>query len=119
MGLGRFFKLERATDAEQWQPGDMAECIVQGDWIMAETGQDSPGPQLSETRIVAKVRVKRCPVRGEVILWLGFARYPEKIFDASFFRKVRPSADEHIAAESAFTGLIRKQPARCPAGEGV
>ena len=118
MGLGKFFKRSPVAGVEQWQPGDLAECIVQGDWVMAETREDSPGPQLSETRIVTKVRAKRCPVRGEVILWLGFARYPGRIFDASFFRKVRPSADQQIAAESAFIDLIRKQPARCPAGEG-
>ena len=49
-----------------------------------------------------------------MIVWLGFDRYPGKIFDASFFRKVRPGADELIAAESAFTDLIRKQHVRCP-----
>lgn len=111
MGL---FRKQKAIDPEQWQAGDMAECIVQGEWICAVSREDTGGPRLSETRTVTKVRVKRCPVRGEMIVWLGFDRYPGKIFDASFFRKVRPCADELIAAESAFTDLIRRQPVHFP-----
>ncbi|MEL7706555.1 hypothetical protein AAG593_09445 [Citromicrobium bathyomarinum] len=109
----------RALDPEQWQQGDLAECIWPNGWTDAATGKLSDGPAYREVSMVAKVKVKRCPVRQQDIVCLAFDRFPGNHYDAGFFRKVRPSEDEPIAAESAFTDLIRKQPARCAAGEGA
>ena len=106
-GLGSLFRKRSALDPEQWQVGDQAECVRDCAWSDAQ-GKAAEGPRLGETRIVSKLREDPHPVSGEPIIWLGFDRYPDRIYEARAFRKVRPRADEQEAADATFAKLIRK-----------
>ena len=108
-----FFRKRRALDPEQWQRGDQAECIVSTRWWLLGQVEGS-GPQRGETRIVTEVVEQAHVQSGKPCLFLRFDRYPGSMFEARAFRKVRPRADEAIAAESNFTRLIRQQPAPPP-----
>ena len=109
MGL---FRKQRAIDAELWQPGDMAECLNDEGWWRVD-GEPGVGPRRGEVRGVRKVVTDYCEAIDGLALFLHFERYKGGFY-APCFRKVRPGADELIAAESAFTDLIRKQHVRCP-----
>jgi len=104
--LGSLFRKRRAPDADQWQPGDQAECIVAGRWYRGGIIPNT-GPQLGEIRVVCSVVESSHCVTGEPATFLGFSRY-SGVFVSSGFRKVRPRADEREAAEPEFAKLLRK-----------
>lgn len=83
---------------EDWQVGDMAECIGCGSaWFSTDGMILLGGPQPGEVRMVAKVSTDSGPQA------LHFERYGMSYaFAASYFRKITPKADEAVRAEPAW-----------------
>ena len=112
------FGLGRAPDQpppspDRWAPGDMAECVVEGPWFHWALGF-TDGPERGFVAIVREVRL--APTRtGELRLFLGFARWPRKTFDAAGFRKLTPRADAVEAADPTFLDQLKSLPAPIPA----
>ena len=105
-GLGFLFRKRAAPDPDQWQPGDLAECVGHGRWHDA-AGNAFDGPSPGEVRLVDTVSEAPHPVTGEPVVWLTFKRYPKGIFEARPFRRIRPQTDELIECETAFRRLVR------------
>ena len=99
--LSRFFV--RPVIAEDWQAGDLAECVTRGPWFSHADGHRSESaPEWGERYVVRSVGT------GESgYLLLGFARFGKRRYDARGFRKVTPRADERVAADGAFIERFR------------
>jgi len=96
--------------AVTWEPGDLAECIW-GNWRCScgcGATLSEPGP--GQSFLVDCVEL-RAPT-GELRQYLGFARWPNAMFDARGFRKLTPRADALEAADAAF--LEQLKPATLP-----
>ena len=90
--------------AEAWQPGDLARCVLRVWWI-SETGlKHNIGPR--EAQVLRVVSVVLRPSGGQ---YLNFAAWPYAAFVSGAFVKLRPLADEQVAAEAEFIALIRRQ----------
>lgn len=98
--------------AENWKPGDLAECINTGLWYRDGLDPVRTGPNYAETRMVRQVIVRRHPLGGWVQT-LVFDAWPRVTFCAHAFRKITPRADAAIAHDARF--LDRWLPAREPA----
>lgn len=92
----------RARQAERWEPGDVAECVVRTPWYRKGRPSKHPGPVFGERYVVDHISVGRS---GRD--YLGFARFLPRVYLATAFRKVRPQADAAIAADSAFVARLR------------
>lgn len=100
-------------DLERWEAGDIAECVFDGPWINLATNiKDDVGPKKGDRFKVERTSQLIVPVRE---LFLVLSALPGAAYDARAFRKVRPCADEHTAADAAFTEQLRSQPKRLPA----
>lgn len=76
--------------AEDWKVGDLAECIRTEDWFHI-----IGGPAYREMHIVRDVI--EGPVFGHPSVrgvGLGFTRYKPTLFQANYFRKITPQAEE-------------------------
>lgn len=92
---------------EDWQAGDLAECIVQGSWA-----RDGPGPDLGDVHRVVDV-IKGRSVDDDSPGWgLKLSGY-SYFYNADCFRKVQPRADALERCEADFLPLVR--PVRVPA----
>lgn len=99
--------------SDRWAPGDMAECVVDGHWFHWALGFTN-GPDRGFVAIVREVRLAPAQT-GEHRLYLGFARWPVKTFDAAGFRKLTPRADAIEVADPAFLDQLKNLPAPIPA----
>lgn len=105
----------RPDAAEDWQVGDLAECTYHGPWYRTSDGREGVGPALGDRDIVRAVFVGAAGV-----LMLSFSRFGDRSYDAHGFRKVRPQADELIAADATFIGaVIRRKHAEFDAEFGA
>lgn len=96
---------------DEWQPGDMAECLYPGPWFKGGLVPAGPGfgPVQGEVRIVAEVSVMSpFPDIVPPATILGFSRYGPARFTATAFRKVTPRTEEALAADEAFIGQLRE-----------
>lgn len=91
-----------SDSSEDWQTGDLAECIHPGPWYPEHV---RPGPQLGEVRRVEFVS------RGRP-QFLGFKRYLPFVFEAAGFRKVRPNTESQFRNEVVIVGLDLAAPQR-------
>ena len=87
---------------EDWQPGDLAECVKRGEWRPYHGGEPGTGPEVGEIRIVESV-VHFAETKVGPLTTLTFARYRPWKYQASSFRKITPRAD---ALEKA-DGMLR------------
>lgn len=74
--------------AASWAPGDIAECIVDGDWCN-QCLEQIPGPALGERRMVTDVSYQEAPammIGGTVLRLVGYGR--SEGYFAEHFRKV-------------------------------
>lgn len=110
--LGPLFRRKRTPDPEQWQPGDLAECLRDGPWFTI-CGQRVAGPRLGERRIVRGVS-EGPAIHGETATFLRFATGGNR-FLASQFRKVTPRADALEAGTANSIADLR--PAQAPTPE--
>lgn len=121
--LRRLFRLPHhppGGDLEGWQVGDLAECILTGGWLRVPALTPDDGPAFGVVLKVATVRLVFDPCAGALVLALGFAAWPDSLFNARAFRKLRPRPDAAIPAETAFTARLRRldapvQPTKEPA----
>ncbi|MBN9504950.1 MAG: hypothetical protein J0I69_02895 [Altererythrobacter sp.] len=86
--------------AEDWQPGDLAECVHPGPWYRTRDGREGPGPNFADRDIVRAVFIGESGLQ-----MLRFSRFGVRSYDALGFRKIRPQADELIAADAAFIAV--------------
>lgn len=100
-------KSEQNPDAEDWHPGDVAECIFAGPWVDFYSGIVDTGPGFGSRFSVADVVTVQVPGLGAKQS-LVFKAYPGVVYNAAKFRKVRPQADEQIAADAAFRETIHR-----------
>ncbi len=113
--LDLFTRRDDATPkgSKNWMPGDMAECVVQGDGQWGgRHGWTELGPKPREVHVVHEVHVAAGD-DGEPCLYLIFVRWPDRGFGARFFRKLTPRADAAERADAAF--LHQLNPAALPA----
>lgn len=75
-----------------WEVGDIALCVDQSGWVMAETGLDADGPRTGQVLVVRAIKV------ASIGTFLGFAEWPRHGFHHAGFVKVTPD-DEMIEAE--------------------
>lgn len=100
-------------DLESWEVGDIAECVYDGPWFSAKNGNVFlDGPRKGHRIAVRSVEPGRFFPDH---LMLFFADWPNYGWHSGSFRKVRPCADEHTAADAAFTEQLHAQPKRLPA----
>lgn len=100
--------------AEDWQPGDLAECLHAGPWFRSGIIPNLNGPALGEIRMVKRVRIAIDPGTGLQSLFLRFSVHQNAWYVAHCFRKITPRAEEITRAEPEFIELIRRAPAPAP-----
>lgn len=88
--LGDIFRRDRAADPEQWEAGDIAECIYAGPWFRRGFGLVA-GPCLGDRYVVSSIYEATFPKLGRVVL-LKFGTFPGG-YQADGFRKVTPRRD--------------------------
>lgn len=89
---------------EGWGTGDLAVCVEYGPWF-GDGADPVVGPHIEQVLWVAIVFPGVEFGRG-VEVGLEFAEYPDNIFPASAFRRVKP---DHSAADDAeFVALIQR-----------
>lgn len=95
---------------EAWQAGDIAECLVDGQWRLIG-GQVIRGPALGDRNRVVSLREAacRCP-NCAAFLFLEFPGFGEQAYASNCFRKVAPQADAQVAAEPDFLDRWIRQP---------
>lgn len=88
---------------DDWKPGDHALCIADGGWMMLvhlgpyEVPIPSGGPRKGDRYVVACVHPSQHPLTGRPELYLGLHKtFVDNHYDASCFRKLPPSSEEHI-----------------------
>lgn len=84
---------------EDWHPGDLAECIMDGWWFPTSTG-----PEFGDVNVVQCVS-PGVAIDGKPRWFLAFLPYPREHFDAAEFRKLRPL---NSAADAEFTAQIKR-----------
>lgn len=104
-------------DATDWAPGDLAECIVGGDWVSIAGGQPKSGPKLGQVSRVVSVEPDVGSLRG--VFWLTLAGFGNEQYISTHFRKVIPRADQAERADAIPHGDFRRllpdnAPARKP-----
>lgn len=87
-------------DSQSWLPDDLAECIFDGAWVNPH-GVAASEPCAGHVAIVRGVRIAP-DWDGAYRQYLIFARWPDRMFLASSFRKLTPRADAADAADAAF-----------------
>ena len=103
--------MERGTDrhgAEDWQVGDIAECVSDG-WLNLDLSS-RPGPARRDRHRVTRVVEGKCRCCGGWRPHLVFPAFDGEFYDARAFRKIMPKADEAIAANADFLDRWIKQP---------
>lgn len=94
-----------ADSSESWIVGDMAETVFDGPWH-SPMGDLITEPVQGHVEIVRGLRL--APDRaGAFRVWLIFARWPDRCFDARGFRKLTPRADAVTAADAAFVNQLK------------
>ena len=88
---------------EDWQPGDLAECIHKGPWYSGGVVAHFDGPTFGEVRVVKQVRFI-----GQALL--VFNMWSPKGFSAAAFRKVRPNAESQFRKDVVIVGLDVPEP---------
>jgi hypothetical protein len=87
---------------EDWQAGDIAECVFSGPWLYF--GIPMAGPERGNM-----VKVSEVHLNGAKQYLLLSPRYPETHwYAASEFRKVRPGADKIERADVGFVTLLER-----------
>lgn len=113
-GKGKIDFSRPNDSAEDWQAGDIAECISSGRWILgSNNAKPAAGPKHRQRLKVKRVIIDYHPLVGRV-QWLRFEGFGSDQFHAASFRKIRPKSDEAIAADAAFIERIGKPPALKP-----
>lgn len=98
------------TGDTSWAPGDLAECIVSGQWWHSPMpGVLIPvaGPGLGDVYKVKAAEPGRHLQTGNHCLFLRFSAF-EGCFDSTCFRKVIPTADKAERADPAFLEDLRR-----------
>jgi hypothetical protein len=95
---------------ENWHEGDIAECIFSGPWFVGGV-RPTKGPKKGARNRVTSVVIKPHIYSGEPVQLLELARF-DGYYIATGFRKVRPQADERIAATANWPHLIVGKPSR-------
>lgn len=107
MSIRSLFRRHGGPDGETWEPGDLAECVVQTPWYRNGKPSTHAGPALGERYVVQDTC--KSP-RGRT--YLRFARFAPRAYAANAFRKVRPQADESGAADASWTAALLWQPSQ-------
>lgn len=108
--LGNLFRRKRAPDPEQWQVGDIAECINSLGWYLNGIPHPTGGPAFGESyRVTSVVEVPNSSV-GPAI-FLRFSAFTGKYLSTGF-RKVQPRAD--VLEAGTATALADLRPAPSP-----
>lgn len=94
---------------DDWQAGDLAECIIKGVWCTPDGIPSLGGPQKGDCLRVARVSPVTIPLVGKEVLMLGFTRFGSAGYAAAAFRKIHPRADEATAADAAFCADLRRR----------
>lgn len=94
---GRTARAPQMKGYDDWQPGDLAECIEVDGWFDLNGTRCECGPAYSEVRMVRAVRLTDGPL-GAPALYLEFDRYAPRVYHAACFCKIRPRADEATRA---------------------
>jgi len=68
-----------------WQPGDMAECVIGGDWWAGDGSEIVGGPAKGEKVMVRSVRPKH-PEFGVQLRFVGYSG--TRSYNARCFRKI-------------------------------
>lgn len=89
--------------AEDWQPGDLAECIYPGPWYPLD---GRTGPKKGDIRLVKAVE------RERGYQFLSFNRFTPQIFQARGFRKVKLDPDRQFRREAEFVPVELIAPKR-------
>lgn len=96
-GLARPDRVAGPDTAEDWNPGDLAECVYHGPWYRFRDGRTGVGPSFRDRDIV-----RSAFVGDSGLLVLRFSRFGDRTYDARAFRKINPQPDELVAADPAF-----------------
>lgn len=105
--FGNLFRRKRALDPQQWQAGDIAECInTRGWWLNGVLSAHGPG--YGETYRVQAVEEPSNTFLGPTTCLL-FSAFPGR-FMASGFRKVQPRADALEAGTATSIEDLRPAP---------
>lgn len=97
-----------SDSADDWQPGDLAECLHEGPWYLGGwVSVDRNHPSKGEIRMVKEVRIG---LPGPS--WLVFARNAPMGYEASGFRKVRLDPDRQFRREAEFVPVELIAPKR-------
>lgn len=106
-------RLSPPDSLEDWQAGDLAECIYPGPWYRrARASEIARGPQKGEIRLVKSVMVGLDYLHGGTTQFLGFSREDPDRFVARAFRKVRLDPDRQFRTEAEFVPIDLTAPAR-------
>jgi len=85
---------------EDWQPGDLAECIHRGPWFWGGITPNSHGPNFGDIRMVKRVAADS---DGEQVLI--FSAWEPVPYSSSAFRKVRLDPDRQFRREAEFVPI--------------
>lgn len=105
--FGNLFRRKRALDPEQWQAGDVAECINQLGWFLNGL-TPVPGPAFGDTYRVASVKENSTSLVGPAV-FLRFSSFTGD-FLSTGFRKVQPRADALEAGTATSIEDLRPAP---------
>ena len=95
---------------EDWQPGDLAECIVDQDWWFIPGGL-IPAPEFIPARGEIRL-VKDVVFRGAT--FLAFSKYRPSLHRADGFRKVKLDPERQFRREAEFVPVELIAPGRAP-----
>lgn len=99
--------IDRRDNSEDWRVGDLAVCLVDGEWEPVDTG-----PRIGDVRRVSGIEERVGHVSKALLVCLTFGEFPGFAYSSASFRKIRPDAEP---CEEEFTALIkrgRKMPKR-------
>lgn len=85
---------------EDWQPGDLAECIHRGPWFWGGSLPNQHAPALGDVRMV-----KRVTIGIDGIQLLVFSAWEPVHFSSCGFRKVRLDPDRQFRREAEFVPI--------------
>ena len=83
-----------------WWAGDLAECIVDDDWVRARDMARANGPAHGDVNRVVEVAF----LAGDVCL--RFSKWPNCFYACDHFRKIVPQADRAEPADADFLKSI-------------
>lgn len=100
--------------SDDWQVGDLAECIYDGLWLRGNLAPTHFVPQFGRIYAVAGIEQPNRPeLAPPGAVMLLFDAFHPCAYVSTAFRKVQPRADQAEAADAEFIASLK--PARTPA----